>query len=141
MFLLNIFYTVAAQAHAVTFVFTNSFILALNNEVKIIGLVATGEIECGVALVNVEWNLGVIHLAHELGKVVAHNVVDAVNGIGREAVDRLADWLCARRGIRKESAAAEPRRTYTERQYDLLAAGVRKALDMDAIYRMMEDYA
>ena len=58
-----------------------------------------------------------------------------------EAVDRLADWLCARRGIRKESAPSEPRRTYTERQYDLLAAGVRKALDMDAIYRMMEDYA
>ncbi len=57
------------------------------------------------------------------------------------AVERLADWLCERKGIQKESAAAEPRQAFRERQYDLLAAGVREALDMDAIYRMMEDYA
>ena len=56
-----------------------------------------------------------------------------------EAADRLTDWLCERKGIRRENAAAEPRQAYRGRQYDLLAAGVREALDMDAIYRMMED--
>ena len=62
-------------------------------------------------------------------------------GNDHAAVDRLADWLCARKGIQRESAAAQPRQTYRERQYDLLAAGVREALDMDAVYRIMEDYA
>ena len=58
-----------------------------------------------------------------------------------EVTEKLVDWLCERRGIQKESAAAEPWREVRERQYDLLAAGVRKALDMDAVYRMMEDDA
>ena len=58
-----------------------------------------------------------------------------------EAVEKLASWLCERKGIQKESAAAQPRQTYRERQYDLLAAGVREALDMDAVYRIMEDFA
>ena len=58
-----------------------------------------------------------------------------------DAVDRLAAWLCGRKGLKAESAAAEPRQAYRERQYELLAAGVRAALDMDAIYRIMEDYA
>ena len=58
-----------------------------------------------------------------------------------DAVEKLASWLCERKGIRKESAAAQPRREYRQRQYDLLAAGVRKALDMDAIYRMMEEFS
>jgi cobyric acid synthase len=43
--------------------------------------------------------------------------------------------------MEKKNAAAEPWRESRERQYDLLAAGVREALDMDAIYRMMEEYA
>ncbi len=58
-----------------------------------------------------------------------------------EAVDKLADFLCARKGIQNGAPAAEPRRTYRERQYDLLAQGVRAALDMDAIYRIMEEFA
>ena len=58
-----------------------------------------------------------------------------------EALEKLANWLCERKGIQKESAAAQPRQTYRERQYDLLAAGVREALDMDAVYRIMEDFA
>ena len=60
---------------------------------------------------------------------------------GDEAVEKLASWLCERKGIQKESAAALPRKAYGERQYDLLAAGVREALDMDAIYRMMEEFS
>jgi adenosylcobyric acid synthase len=58
-----------------------------------------------------------------------------------DAADRLADWLCGRKGIEKKTAAAEPWREFRERQYDLLAAGVREVLNMDAIYRMMEDFA
>ena len=58
-----------------------------------------------------------------------------------DAVEKLASWLCERKGIQTESAAAQPRQTYRERQYGLLAAGVREALDMDAVYRIMEDYA
>ncbi len=59
---------------------------------------------------------------------------------GGEAVDKLADFLCARRGIENKTAA-EPRRLFRERQYDLLADGVRAALDMDAVYRVMEEFA
>ncbi len=58
-----------------------------------------------------------------------------------EAADKLAVWLCGRKGIQSETTPAEPRQLYRERQYELLAAGVREALDMDAIYRIMEDYA
>jgi adenosylcobyric acid synthase len=58
-----------------------------------------------------------------------------------ELTEKLADWLCGRRGMEKKNAAAEPWRESRERQYVLLAAGVREALDMDAIYRMMEEYA
>ncbi len=47
-----------------------------------------------------------------------------------ETTDKLADFLCARRG-----------RAFRERQYDLLAQGVRAALDMDAVYRVMEEFA
>ncbi len=57
-----------------------------------------------------------------------------------EAAEKLTRWLCERKGIRMETSGAEPRQTYRERQYDLLAAGVRQALNMDAIYRVMEEY-
>ena len=57
-----------------------------------------------------------------------------------ELVDRLAAWLCERKGIELKTAPAEARREYRERQYEQLAAGVRGALDMDALYRIMEDY-
>ena len=58
-----------------------------------------------------------------------------------DTAERLAEWLCARKGIKTKAAPTEPRRAYRERQYELLAAGVREALDMDAIYKIMEDYA
>ena len=55
-----------------------------------------------------------------------------------EAVDKLASWLCARRGIDPGAAMPESRAAYKQRQYDLLADGVRAALDMDALRRIME---
>ena len=51
---------------------------------------------------------------------------------------RLAAWLCARKGVPADAAPAEDRRAYRERQYDLLAEGVRAALDMEAVYRIVE---
>ncbi len=58
-----------------------------------------------------------------------------------EALEKLCAWLCVRNGISEEHIAAQPRRAYRERQYNLLADGVRAALDMDAIYRIVRGEA
>lgn len=55
--------------------------------------------------------------------------------------ERLAGWLLARRGLVSEETAPEDRRTYQDRQYDLLADAVRSSLDMKAVYEAMERYA
>ena len=54
---------------------------------------------------------------------------------------RLADALCRRKGIRPAGPEAVPlsHAAFQEREFDRLAAAVRGALDMEAIYRMMED--
>lgn len=54
-----------------------------------------------------------------------------------EPVDRLARWLCRRKGIPAAEAEPVPYRVYREQQYDLLSQGVRQALDMDAVYGWM----
>ena len=54
-----------------------------------------------------------------------------------ELTARLADYLCARRGLAAETAAPLTMAAYREQQFDLLADGVRKALDMDAVYAAM----
>ena len=56
---------------------------------------------------------------------------------GEGATEKLCAWLRARKGI-EPGAAVEFRTAYRERQYDLLADGVRDALDMDAIRRILE---
>lgn len=58
-----------------------------------------------------------------------------------ETAGRLAAWLCARKGIEAEAAPAEDWAAYKERQYDLLSEGVRNALDMEAVYRIIEEGA
>ena len=57
-----------------------------------------------------------------------------------ELTGRLADFLAARRGIEIPRLNMEPQALYRQRQYDLLADAVRESLDLDAIYRAMEDY-
>ena len=52
----------------------------------------------------------------------------------------LAEYLAGRRGLNLAAWTPEPRRAYREREYDRLAAAVRQSLDMDAIYRAMEEY-
>lgn len=65
-----------------------------------------------------------------------------------ELAEKLAAWLCTRKGIAAgrgrtgnggalRGGTIEPAARYQERQYDLLAEGVRAALDMDAVYRIM----
>ena len=57
-----------------------------------------------------------------------------------EMTEALAKYLCARKGLTYEAAAPVDRNAYLDGEYDKLAAGVRAALDMDAVYRMMEEY-
>ena len=61
-----------------------------------------------------------------------HGVFDAP-----EAAQRLAQALADRKGVTLEGAAEDPA-VYRERQYDLLAATVRRSLDMQRIYDIME---
>ena len=56
-----------------------------------------------------------------------------------ELVEKLASWLCARKGLTAEAAAPESRAAYKERQYDALAAGLRAALDMKMLHRILEE--
>ena len=54
-----------------------------------------------------------------------------------ELTERLAELLCLRKGIAMESAAPITMQAYREQQFDLLADGVRHALDMPAVYVAM----
>ena len=56
-----------------------------------------------------------------------------------ELTVKLADWLCTRKGLSPQQAAPVSHAAYQQRQFDRLADGVREALDMQAIYRMMEE--
>lgn len=57
-----------------------------------------------------------------------------------EAVEKLAEYLAARKGIRLPQVRVEPRIEYRNRQYDRLAEAVRRSLDMGKIYRAMEEF-
>ena len=54
-----------------------------------------------------------------------------------ELTQRLAALLCARKGLRPETAEAASHAAYQQTQFDLLADGVRRALDIRKIYGMM----
>lgn len=54
--------------------------------------------------------------------------------------ERLAQWLLRRKGLEAPDRAIEPRDSYRQRQYDLLADAVRKSLDIGALYRAMEEF-
>lgn len=57
-----------------------------------------------------------------------------------ELTVKLADWLCMRKGIAPQQAVAVSHAAYQQRQFDVLAEKVREALDMKAVYRLMEEY-
>ena len=58
-----------------------------------------------------------------------------------ELVEKLAQYLAARKGITVPNVHIETRAAYRDRQYDLLAAAVRRSLDMPRVYEIMEEYA
>ena len=58
-----------------------------------------------------------------------------------ELVERLAAWLMTEKGLSPENIRVESQDSYREGQYDLLARVVREHLDMEALYRAMEEYA
>ena len=51
----------------------------------------------------------------------------------------LAAYLCGQKGIEPSATVPLTHAAYQSRQLDLLADGVRKALDMAAIYQMLEE--
>ena len=54
-----------------------------------------------------------------------------------ELTEKLAALLCRRKGIDPAGAGLIPMEQYRQQQFDLLADGVRGALDMDALYDAM----
>ena len=58
-----------------------------------------------------------------------------------EATEALAKALCARKGVDYTASAPLERAAWLNEQYDILADGVRSALDMDAVYRILEEGA
>ena len=57
-----------------------------------------------------------------------------------ELTVKLAEYLAARKGIEIPHVTPTGRAAYRHRQYDLLADAVRESLDMEQIYRIMEEY-
>ena len=57
-----------------------------------------------------------------------------------ELTEKLAAWLLERKGLPADAVRVESHREYQERQFDILAAEVRAALDMEAVYRAMEEF-
>ena len=55
-----------------------------------------------------------------------------------EMTGGLAKWLCGRKGISPEDAEPISHAAFKERQYDLLAEQLRKALDLQAIHQILE---
>ena len=54
-----------------------------------------------------------------------------------ELTRKLAELLCGRKGLRVENARAVSHAAYQQGQLDLLADGVRQALDLRKIYEVM----
>ncbi len=54
---------------------------------------------------------------------------------------KLAGWLLERKGLSMENIRPETHREHQERQFDILADAVRGSLDMDAVYRAMEEFS
>ncbi len=55
-----------------------------------------------------------------------------------ELTEKLIAYLCARKGIDPGQLHAIPHEVYVQQQYDILAEGARKALDVERIYAIME---
>ena len=57
-----------------------------------------------------------------------------------ELTETLIRWLASRKGIDPGEMTIIPHEVYVQQQYDILADSVRKVLDMDKIYEIMDRY-
>ncbi len=57
-----------------------------------------------------------------------------------ELTETLIRWLAQRKGIDPGEMQIIPHEVYVQQQYDILADGVRKVLDIDKIYEIMDRY-
>ena len=57
-----------------------------------------------------------------------------------ELTETLIRWLAQRKGIDPGEMQIIPHEVYVQQQYDILAEGVRKVLDIDKIYEIMDRY-
>ena len=57
-----------------------------------------------------------------------------------ELTETLIRWLASGKGIDPGEMEIIPHDVYVQQQYDILADGVRKVLDMDKIYEIMDRY-
>jgi adenosylcobyric acid synthase len=57
-----------------------------------------------------------------------------------ELTSRLVQSLCKKKGLTPKNFAPISRLEYAEQQYNLLADGVRNAMDMDSIYRILSKH-
>jgi adenosylcobyric acid synthase len=57
-----------------------------------------------------------------------------------ELTSRLVQSLCKKKGLTPKNIAPISRLEYAEQQYNLLADGVRNAMDMDSIYRILSKH-
>ena len=63
-----------------------------------------------------------------------------VHGIFDEGdlAQRVISILLERKGLNLDSARTVTFQQYKEQQYDILADGIRRSLDMDAVYKILE---
>ena len=61
-----------------------------------------------------------------------------IGNIGSAERVKAVAHACARKNIPAEAAVPVSHRAYQERQYDLLAAELRKALDMEALWQIVD---
>lgn len=54
-----------------------------------------------------------------------------------ELTGKLAEWLCERKGLPVQKVAPISHRVYQNQQYDLLADGIQSALDMRALWHIL----
>jgi adenosylcobyric acid synthase len=71
--------------------------------------------------------------ADNIAGTYVHGLFDSA-----EAATALIKLLAERKGITLDAFKAIDSRDYKETQYDLLAASVREALDMDAVYKILK---
>ncbi len=76
---------------------------------------------------------GILHVQGNAAGSYVHGIFDTASVSGA-----LVRALYARKGIAWDGTATD-RSAYREQQFDLLAEGVRKSLDMDEIYRIIEE--